>query len=120
MDQVFIRGLEIDTVIGAYDWERNIRQRLSVDLEMSWDNRPAADTDDLSLALDYAAISQRVIEYVSNSSFELVETLAERVAALVINEFGVPWLRLSINKPGAVIQAAGGVGVIIERGERRA
>lgn len=118
MDQVFIRGLEVDAVIGAYDWERNIRQRLVLDLEMAWDIRPAAGSDDLNLALDYAALSQRVLEYVRNSSFELVETLAERVAALVMEEFGVPWLRLCINKPGAVTQATGGVGVIIERGER--
>lgn len=120
MDQVFIRGLEVDAVIGAYDWERDIRQRLVLDLEMAWDIRPAADNDDLSLALDYAAVSQRLLDYVGTSSFELVETLAERVAALVIDEFGVPWLRLSINKPGAVTHATGGVGVVIERGERRA
>lgn len=120
MDQVFIRGLEVDAVIGAYDWERDIRQRLVLDLDMAWDIRPAAQDDDLSKALDYATVSQRLLEYVGNSSFELVETLAERVAALVISEFGVPWLRLSITKPGAVTQATGGVGVIIERGERRA
>lgn len=120
MDQVFIRGLEMDAVIGAYDWERDIRQRLVLDLDMAWDIRPAARSDDLTLALDYAAVSQRLLDYVGNSSFELVETLAERVAALVIDEFGVPWLRLSITKPGAVTQATGGVGVTIERGERRA
>ena len=120
MDQVFIRGLEMDAVIGAYDWERDIRQRLVCDLEMAWDIRPAADSDDLTLALDYAAVSQRVLDYVTSSSFELVETLAERLAALVMDEFGVPWLRLTINKPGAVTQATGGVGVVIERGARSA
>lgn len=120
MDQVFIRGLDVDAVIGAYDWERSIRQRLVLDLDMAWDIRPAAQADELALALDYAAVSQRLLDYVGSSSFELVETLAERVAALVIDEFGVPWVRLSINKPGAVTQAAGGVGVVIERGERRA
>lgn len=120
MDQVFIRGLEVDAVIGAYDWERDIRQRLVLDLDMAWDIRPAADSDDLKLALDYAAVSQRVLDYVGNSSFELVETLAERLATLVMDEFAVPWLRLSINKPGAVSQALGGVGVVIERGRRGA
>lgn len=120
MDQVFIRGLEMDAVIGAYDWERDIRQRLVCDLEMAWDIRPAADSDDLTLALDYAAVSQRVLDYVTSSSFELVETLAERLAALVMDEFGVPWLRLTISKPGAVTQATGGVGVVIERGARSA
>lgn len=120
MDRVFIRGLEVDAVIGAYDWERNIRQRLVVDLDMGWDIRLAAETDDLNLALDYASVSRRVLEYVRDSSFELVETLAERLAALVMAEFDVPWIRVSINKPGAVTQATGGVGVVIERGERRA
>lgn len=120
MDQVFIRGLEVDAVIGAYEWERNIRQRLVLDLEMGWDIRPAAATDDLTLALDYASVSQRLLEYVRGSSFELVETLAERLAALVMTEFHVPWVRLSITKPGAVTLATGGVGVLIERGERRA
>ncbi|PRB80853.1 dihydroneopterin aldolase [Pseudomonas sp. MYb185] len=120
MDQVFIRGLEVETVIGAYDWERNIRQRLLFDLDMAWDIRAAAAQDDLALALDYAAVSQRVLDYVSASSFELIESLAERVAELVMSEFGVPWLRLSITKPGAVKAATGGVGVLIERGERRA
>ena len=120
MDHVFIRGLEMDAVIGAYDWERDIRQRLVCDLEMAWDIRPAADSDDLTLALDYAAVSQRVLDYVTSSSFELVETLAERLAALVMDEFGVPWLRLTISKPGAVTQATGGVGVVIERGARSA
>ncbi|MFA5678411.1 MAG: dihydroneopterin aldolase [Pseudomonas sp.] len=118
MDQVFIRGLEVDTVIGAYDWERNIRQRLVLDLDMGWDIRAAAAEDDLTKALDYAAVSKRVLGYVSASSFELVETLAERLAVLIMSEFGVPWLRLTINKPGAVAQATGGVGVVIERGER--
>lgn len=120
MDQVFIRGLEVDAVIGAYDWERTIRQRLVVDLDMGWDIRPAAETDDLNLALDYASVSRRVLEYVRASSFELVETLAERLATLLMSEFHVPWVRLSINKPGAVTQATGGVGVVIERGECRA
>ena len=120
MDQVFIRGLEMDAVIGAYDWERDIRQRLVCDLEMAWDILPADNSDDLTLALDYAAVSQRVLDYVTSSSFELVETLAERLAALVMDEFGVPWLRLTISKPGAVTQATGGVGVVIERGARSA
>ena len=120
MDQVFIRGLEVDAVIGAYDWERNIRQRLVVDLDMAWDIRPAAQDDDLSKALDYATVSQRLLEYVSASSFELVETLAERLAALGMEECSVPWLRVCINKPGAVTQATCGVGVVSERGERSA
>lgn len=120
MDQVFIRGLEVQAVIGAYDWERTIRQRLVLDLEMDWDIRPAAADDDLTLALDYAAVSQRVLDYVSASSFELVETLADRLATLIMEEFSVSGLRLVITKPGAVSEARRGVGVIIERGRSRA
>ncbi len=118
MDQVFVRGLEVETVIGVYDWERGIRQRLALDLDMAWDISAAAAQDDLRLTLDYAAVSQRLIEYVSSTSFELIETLAERVADLVLDEFQVPWLRLTLTKPGAVKEARGGVGVIIERGQR--
>lgn len=118
MDQVFVRGLEVETVIGVYDWERGIRQRLVLDLEMAWDISAAAAQDDLRLTLDYAAVSQRLIEYVSSTSFELIETLAERVADVVLGEFQVPWLRLTLTKPGAVKEARGGVGVVIERGQR--
>lgn len=118
MDQVFVRGLEVETIIGVYDWERGIRQRLVFDLEMAWDISAAAAADDLRLTLDYAAVSQRLIEYVGSTSFELIETLAERVAELVLSEFQVPWLRLTLTKPGAVKEARGGVGVVIERGQR--
>lgn len=120
MDQVFVSGLEMEAVIGVYDWERTIRQRLVLDLEMAWDIRAAAEQDDLSLTLDYAAVTQRVLEYVSSTHFELIETLAERIAELVLSEFAVPWLRLRLNKPGAVPAATGGVGVVIERGSRPA
>lgn len=120
MDQVFIRGLAVETVIGVYDWERTIHQRLLFDLDMAWDIRLAAADDDLNQALDYAAVSQRVLEYVALTDFELIETLAERVAALVLSEFNVPWLRLTVTKPGAVTEASGGVGVVIERGQRPA
>ncbi len=120
MDQVFVSGLELEAVIGVYDWERTIRQRLVLDLEMAWDIRAAAAQDDLSLTLDYAAVTQRVIEYVASTQFELIETLVERIAELIINEFSVPWLRVRLCKPGAVPAAADGVGVIIERGNRPA
>ena len=90
------------------------------DLDMAWDIRLAAADDDLNQALDYAAVSQRVLEYVALTDFELIETLAERVAALVLSEFNVPWLRLTVTKPGAVKEASGGVGVVIERGQRPA
>lgn len=120
MDQVFIKGLTVETVIGVYDWERTILQPLVFDLEMSWDIREAAFGDDLRSTLDYAAVSTRVLEYVGASRFLLVEALAEHVAALIMEEFSVPWLRLCVTKPGAVAQASGGVGVVIERGARPA
>ena len=117
MDTVFIESLEVDTVIGAYDWERTIRQKLLVDVQMSWDNRPCATDDALHLALDYAAVSEQINEFAQNSQFELVETFAEKLAALLMAEFNIPWLRLKITKPGAVAHARG-VGVEIERGCR--
>ena len=119
MDQIFINGLAVDAVIGVYDWERDIRQRLIIDVDMGWDISVAALNDDLDATLNYAAVSQRITDYVSASSFGLVETLAERLAAVIMAEFAVPWLRLRINKPGAVPEAAGGVGVLIERGAKR-
>ncbi len=114
MDKVFIEGLEIDALIGIYDWERRIRQPLRLDLEMAFDNRRPAASDDIADTLDYKAISKRLVEYVQQSGFGLVETLAERCAELVIAEFGVCWVRLKLGKPGAV-RGAQSVGVVIER-----
>ena len=117
MDIVFIEGLEVDTVIGAYDWERGIRQCLRLDLSFAWDNRPAAAGDDLSKALDYASVSARIQAFAEASQFQLVETFAERLAEVLMNELNIPWLHLKLTKPGAV-PAAKGVGVEIERGCR--
>ena len=114
MDKVFIEGLEIEALIGIYDWERRIRQTLRFDLEMGFDNRVPAASDDIADTLDYKAVSKRLIAFVGQSGFVLVETLAERCAAIVIEEFGVPWLRLKLSKPGAV-RGAQAVGVVIER-----
>ncbi len=116
-DTVFIRELKVETVIGVYDWERSVRQLLVLNLEMASDNRRAAATDGIGHAVDYAAVSERLISFVEASKFQLIETLAEQVAAIVLQEFAVPWLRLRVSKPGAVIQARD-VGVLIERGER--
>lgn len=117
MDIVYIRELRAATVIGVYDWERSVRQILVLDLELAADNRRAAASDEIGDALDYAALSARVLAYIEESEFQLIETLAEQVASLVMAEFGVPWLRLRLAKPGAVAQARD-VGVLIERGER--
>ncbi|MEQ4537433.1 MAG: dihydroneopterin aldolase [Billgrantia sp.] len=115
MDCVLIESLELETVIGVYDWERTIRQRLVLDLELATDIRPAAADDDLTKTLDYAAISQRIQHFADEHDFALVETFAERLAELLMTEFSVPWLRLTLRKPGAV-PAAAAVGVRIERG----
>ena len=117
MDVIFIRDLRIATLIGVFDWERRIRQTVVLDLEMATDCRRAAEQDDLADALDYKAVSKRIIGFVEESRFELVETLAERVAGIVVEEFGVPWVRLRVNKEGA-LRGAKDVGVVIERGER--
>ncbi len=117
MDIVYIRDLKIDTVIGIFDWERRIRQTVSIDLEMATDIRRAAASDDIRDALDYKAVSKRIIAFVTASEFLLVEKLSEEVAAIVLNEFNVPWLRLRLSKPGA-IRGSQDVGIIIERGEK--
>ncbi|TWI56802.1 dihydroneopterin aldolase [Pseudomonas duriflava] len=115
MDKVFIEGLEVDTVIGVYDWEREIRQCLRLDVCMGWDIRPSAERDELDKTLNYAAVAERILAFAHQSSFQLVETFAERLAECLQKEFNLPWLRLKITKPGAVPTAAG-VGVEIERG----
>jgi len=117
MDIVYIRELEIEAIIGIYDWERETKQTVSIDLEMGCDNTKAAASEDIAEALDYKSVAKRVISFVEGSEFLLVETLAERIAAIVLEEFSVPWLRLRLGKPGAVTGSKD-VGVIIERGSK--
>ena len=119
MDRILIEGLEVETCIGVYDWERTIQQRLVFDLDIQTDIRAAAVSDDLANTLDYKALSDRVIEYVSATSFELIEALAENLAELLIDEFDLSWLVLKISKPGAVPQARN-VALVIERGAGKA
>ena len=117
MDIIYLHDLRIDTVIGVFDWERRIRQTVILDLDMAADIHRAAVSDDLADTLNYKAVAKRLIEFVGRSEFQLVETLAEKVAELVLEEFAVSWLRLRVNKQGAV-RGARDVGVIIERGQR--
>lgn len=117
MDIVYISDLRIETIIGIYDWEREIRQIISIDLKMATDNRKAAATESIEDALNYKAVAKRLIQFVEESEFQLVETLAERIAEIILEEFAVDWLRLKLGKPGAVTGSKE-VGVIIERGER--
>lgn len=114
MDIIFLRDLKVETVIGIYDWERRVKQTLILDLELAIDARQAARTDDIKYTLDYKNIAKRVGEYVGENQYRLVETLAEQLATMLIEEFHVPWLKVSISKPGAVRNARE-VGVIIER-----
>jgi len=117
MDIVYIRDLRIDTVVGIYEWERRIRQTVVLDLEMAADVRRPAATDNIDDALNYKAVAKRVVAFVESSQFQLVETLAERIAEIVMREFDVPWLRLQLNKQGA-LRGARDVGVVLERGVR--
>jgi dihydroneopterin aldolase len=116
MDIVFIKELQIETVIGIYDWERKIRQTVSLDIEMAADIRDAARSDNIDDTLSYKSVAKRLIEFVEQSDYELVEALAEEICRIIRDEFAVPWVRLTLHKPGAV-RGSRSVGVIIERGE---
>lgn len=113
-DTIFLRGLEVECIIGFIDWERRIKQRLVLDLEMPIDCARTAATDEVADTLDYSQVAARVTAFIGASSPMLVETLAQRTALLILAEFGIDWVRLSINKPGAV-RGARDVGVSIER-----
>lgn len=117
MDIVFIQDLQIETVIGIYDWERKIRQTISLDIEMATDIRKAAESDNIDDTLSYKDVAKRLIEFVEQSEYELVEALAEEICRIIQKEFSVPWVKLTLHKPGAV-RGSKSVGVIIERGER--
>ncbi len=117
MDIIFLKGLEVETTIGIYDWERKIKQVVLIDLEMGTDISKAASTDNIENTIDYKTVSKNVISFVEESKFLLVETLAEKVAEIVLAASGTSWLRLTVNKKGA-IRGALDVGVIIERGEK--
>ncbi|PCJ38204.1 MAG: dihydroneopterin aldolase [Cellvibrionales bacterium] len=119
MDIVYIRDLQIETIIGIYDWEREVRQTISLDLEMGADIRKAAASDDIQHTLNYKAVAKRLIAFVEESQCLLVERLAEEIAAIVLSEFNVPWLKLRLSKPGA-LRGSKDVGIIIERGEKSA
>lgn len=114
MDKVFINQLQIDTVIGIYDWEKEMQQRLFLDLEMEWDISQAAATDNYHHALCYETVSRRLIELVTAKPIELIETVAEMVANCLLSEFKVSKVTVRVNKPDAVKQAAN-VGIEITR-----
>jgi dihydroneopterin aldolase len=114
MDQIFLTGLTTDCIIGIWDWERRVKQKVVVDLEMAADIRTAAASDAIEDTLDYKKVSKRLLQFVSESQFQLVETLTERIAQIVVTEFGVSWVRVRLNKQGA-IRGSRDVGILIER-----
>lgn len=117
MDIIFLSELKVDTIIGIWEWERRIRQTVVIDLEMSADIAKAAATDDVADTLNYKSVAKRIQDFVSESSFQLVETMAEQIAGIIRDEFSVEWVKVRVNKPGA-IRGSRDVGVQIERGKR--
>jgi len=117
MDTIFLSGLTTECIIGIWDWERRVKQKVVVDLEMGADIRRAAGSDRIDDTLDYKSVSKRLLQFIGDSEFQLVETLTERIAELVITEFSVPWVRVRLNKQGA-IRGSRDVGILIERSSR--
>ena len=117
MDKIFLNELKVETVIGIWEWERKIRQTVVIDLEMSADIAKAAATDSVEDTLNYKLVAKRVQAFVAESSFQLVETLAERIAGIIRDEFDVQWVKVRVNKVGA-IRGSRDVGILIERGEK--
>ena len=114
MDRIFLRELRTEAIIGIYDWEREVRQVVSIDLEMPVDIRRAAATDHIDDTLNYKKVAKRVLAYIEGSHFQLVETLSERIAEIIITEFNLAWVKVSVSKPGS-IRGSRDVGVLIER-----
>lgn len=117
MDIVYIHGLAIDAVIGVFEWEKKLQQPLIFDLDLAWDIRQAAATDDLQYALNYQAVTEFIEQFVTSRQFELLESLLEALAAALQHEFAIPWLSIRVQKP-AVVPQARAVGLKIERGVR--
>ena len=113
-DTIFLHDLRIETIVGIWDWERKIRQTVSIDLEMGVDIRRAAASDHIDDTLNYKNVAKRVQQFVGESEFQLVETMAEKIATTILEEFDIPWIQVRVNKPGA-IRGAKDVGVRIRR-----
>ena len=113
-DRIFLRGLTAECIIGFIDWERRVKQTVVIDLELPVDCRRASISDDVADTVDYKRVAKRVLAYIEASEFKLVETLAHRLALLLLEEFSLEWVRISLNKPGA-IRNSRDVGVVVER-----
>jgi dihydroneopterin aldolase len=114
VDKIFLRELKIETIIGFWEWERRIKQVVSLDLEIGTDARIAAGSDRIAGTLNYEQLAKRLVEFVGASEYQMVEALATAIGEIVIREFGAPWVKVSVAKPGAV-PAAREVGIVIER-----
>jgi dihydroneopterin aldolase len=114
LDKIFLRELTTETVIGIFDWEREVKQTIAVDLEMSADIARAASRDHIDATLNYKAVAKRVLAFIQESRYQLVETLAEEIARLILTEFEIEWVKVTLHKPGA-IRFSKDVGVMIER-----
>ena len=113
-DTIFLQDLKVETIVGIWDWERKIRQTVSIDIEMAADVAKAAETDNIEGTLNYKAVAKRVQQFVGDSEYQLVETLAEKIAETILAEFDLAWVQLRVSKPGA-IRNAKNVGVVIRR-----
>ena len=113
-DRIFLHGLTTQCIIGFIDWERRVKQTVELDIELPVDCERAARSDDVADTLDYKKVAKRVLSFVEASEFQLVETLAHRLALVILEEFALPWVRVSLNKPGA-IRHSRDVGVVITR-----
>jgi len=117
MDTIFLTDLKVKTIVGIFEWERQVPQTVSIDLEMAADVRKAAESDSIEATLDYKSVAKRIVGFVEDSRFQLIETMAEGIAGIVTDEFKVPWVRVTLHKPHA-ISSSRDVGIIIERGQR--
>ena len=117
MDTIFLKDIRVETIVGIWDWERRMSQTVSIDLELGADVHRAAETDSIDATLDYRAVAKRVSGFVADSRFQLIESMAEGIAKIVTGEFAVPWVKVTVHKPGAV-RGSNDVGIIIERGAR--
>ncbi len=116
MDIIYLSDLKIETIIGIYEWERKVKQTVSLELQMAANIRKSAETDTIDDTLNYKAVAKRLIDFVEESNYQLIETLAEKITEIVLTEFNVPWVKLKLSKPGA-IRGAKDVGIIIERSQ---
>ncbi len=114
MDKIFLHALKTEAIIGIFDWERQVKQTVIIDIEISADVRKAALSDSIHDTLNYKRVAKHVLAFVEASSFHLVETLAEHIAMLLLEDFGIPYVRVSLSKPGA-IRSSRDVGVIVDR-----